>query len=161
MVSLTSGVPFLPPTPQQKTGCVVSVLTIMVLEVSTAQMPSLRLLHLCPHPYSDSNQYLQGLRLLPSLREDPAFLVPPGRQRRSAQGRARSGAIALCSGKLGKTLCACKGSSEPFHSGSRVILGVVLGLPGVWESYPPGSSHCIILAGFGSRAAFLITAPQG
>lgn len=73
--------------PQQKTSCVVSVLRIMVLEVSTTQMPTLRLLCLCTHSHADSNEHLQGLQLLPSLREDPAFLVPPGRQRRSAQGR--------------------------------------------------------------------------
>lgn len=36
--------------PQQKASCVVSVLRIMVLEVSTTQMPTLRLLHLCPIP---------------------------------------------------------------------------------------------------------------
>lgn len=88
MVSLTPGVPFFP---QQKTGCGVSVLRIMVLEVSTAQVPSLSLLRLCPHPHADCNQYLQGLQLLPSLQEDPAFLVLPERQRRSAQGRPGQG----------------------------------------------------------------------
>lgn len=63
----------------------ISVLKALVLEVSVAQIPSLRLLSICPHGHADSNPYSQGPQLLPSLLEDLAFLVPPGRQRRSAQ----------------------------------------------------------------------------
>lgn len=89
LVGLTPGAAFLPP-----------VLRAAVLEVSMAQIPRLST---CPHCHADGNPYSQGLQLLPSLREDLAFLVPPGRQRRSAQG-TRSGATPICPGKLGETL---------------------------------------------------------
>lgn len=65
---------------RQKTICVMSELQAVVLEVPIAQAPSLRLLE-------DSNRYSQGLQLLPSLREDLAFLVLPEKQRRPAQRR--------------------------------------------------------------------------
>lgn len=51
-------------SPQQKTGCVVSVLRIMFLEFSTALMPSLRLLCLWPHPHVDNTYRVSSFSLL-------------------------------------------------------------------------------------------------
>lgn len=133
LVGLTPGAAFLPP-----------VLRAAVLEVSMAQIPRLRLLSTCPHCHADGNPYSQGLQLLPSLREDLAFLVPPGRQRRSAQGDQvrshahlswKAGRDPLGMRKIYRAIPSRFQSSSGHGSGPAWVLGVF-----------PGSSVCATLA---------------
>lgn len=121
----------------------ISVLRTAVLEVSTVQIPSLRLLSTRPHCHADGNPYSQGLQLPPSLREDLAFLVPPGRQRSSAQGDQvrshahlswKAGRDPLGMRKIYRAIPSRFLSSSGHGSGPAWVLGVF-----------PGSSCCATL----------------
>lgn len=116
-----------------------SMLRAVVLEVSMAQIPRLRLLSTHPQCHADSNPYLQGHQLLPSLREDLAFLVLPERQRKSAQGDQvrshahlswKAGQDPLGMRKIYRAIPYRFQSSSGHGSGPALVLGVFLGSSG-------------------------------